>query len=101
MKQLVFAYNYPNAAVAMQSVLTALLNDDYPPGNKGTVAEIQGATLRIDMPEANLIISPERKFNYAYNLVESIWNLTNTRDVEVLRQYNSKIDDFIADQDDF
>jgi len=85
----------------MRDVLVELLSEKYPPGNKGTLSEMRGTTLIMHSPACNLVASPTRKFNYAYNLMESIWNLTDTRELYALKLFNSKIENFVQDQDEW
>jgi thymidylate synthase len=92
-------YSVRTVSQAMTAVLHDLVNLNPRPEAKGVFNEILGAQIVLRDPRFSLPYSTSRKFNYSYMLAESIWNLTNTRETEVLRRYNASIDKFVSDQD--
>jgi thymidylate synthase len=91
-------YIVSSTSDALTQVLRDLVNLNPAPAPKGTYNEILGAQIVLNDPRQVFPYSSARKFNYAYSLMESIWNLTNTRETEVLRRYASIVDQFVADQ---
>lgn len=91
-------YTVNSVSQALTQVLSDLVNVNPAPGPKETCNEIMGAQVVLEDPRRLFPYSTTRKFNYAYTMGESIWNLTPTRETEVLRRYASIVDKFVSDQ---
>ena len=91
-------YAVRTVSQALTAVLHDLVNVNTSPGPKETCNEIMGAQIVLRDPRYLLPYSSSRKFNYAYTVAESIWNLTNTRETAVLRRYAAIVDKFVSDQ---
>lgn len=85
---------------AYRSILQKMLQPDVRVNDRAMFSEIIGAQVFVTDPSSNLILSRRRKLNFIYGLVESIWNLTRTDEIEVLERFNSRIRNYVADQSD-
>lgn len=90
-----------NAATAYDDVLRELFDTpelhDRP---QGMAHEILGATIAITEPQAMLIASPARKFNYRSQISECLWNCANTDRINFVERYVSNIRQYIANQEE-
>lgn len=83
-----------------RSLLQGMLAPENRVVDKRMHSEILGAQIVVTDPSQNLILSRQRRLNFIYGLVESIWNLTPTDEIVVLERFNKNIKRYVADQTD-
>jgi thymidylate synthase len=59
--------------------------------------EIRGMSLVLENPHCNLIVSPERKLNYAFGAAEFLWILSGLNQLDVIQAFNSNLGGFSDD----